>query len=99
MHFSFLLNTHEFIENPMKFVSLQPSVMFAKGKISFAPMIHGCKAVKKQENKLTFKNHDLYNKMAEKSKFHFSFFEVNPQNHKFILEYLSSSPKSVMAQP
>ena len=34
-----------YLENSMKFNSSQPSVMVAKGKISFATMTHGCKAV------------------------------------------------------
>ena len=29
----------------MKFTSLEPSVMIAKGKTSFATMTHGCQAV------------------------------------------------------
>ena len=31
-------------ENPMKLDSLQPSVLVAKGKISFATLTHGCKS-------------------------------------------------------
>ena len=33
------------LKNSMKFTLLQPAVMVAKGKISFATMTHGCQAV------------------------------------------------------
>ena len=39
-------------ENPVKLASLQPSVTVAKGKISFATMIHGC------EGYFSLCNHD-----------------------------------------
>ena len=41
----FLQKVWILLKNSMKFNFLQPSVMVEKGKISFATMTHGCKAV------------------------------------------------------
>ena len=77
------------LENTMKFISSQPSIVVAKGKISFATMTHGCEAVKKHGNRMNSENQDLSMNLSRKSYFHFSFFKVNPKNAKFNLEYIN----------
>ena len=73
-------------ENPMKLASSKPSVMVAKGKISFATILGFSQYI--YENGLNYEDMNFPMILAKKSQFHFSFFKVDSQNPKFSLEYL-----------
>ena len=78
------------LKDSMKVTFLPQSVMVAKGKISFATMTHGCKAVIIDNFWSLLKiriNQWIWQKTG---KFHFSFFKVDSQNQKFNLEYLTT---------
>ena len=79
----------------MKLTFFQPTVMIAKGKLSFATMTHGCKVVIIDKFGWILKiriNQWLWQK---KGQCHFSFFKVDSHNLKFNLECLISCVSSM----
>ena len=75
-------------ENPMKSACLQPLVMVAKGKVSFATMTDACKEATFMDfylwkNILTSEDKNLPMNLATKKTIFFSFFKENSQNRKF----------------
>ena len=84
----------------MKLTFLQPSVMVAKGKISFATITHGCKTVIIDKIRSLLKIRINQWIWQTKGQFHFSFFKVDSQNWKFYLEYLVwDSVLRILAHP
>ena len=75
---------------------LQPSVMVAKGNISFAFMTHGCSLL---INFGPYRKFGLINEFDKKGQFHVSFFKVDSLNQKSDLEYLLGSFYVLVSKP
>ena len=83
-------------ENPMKLASLQPSGMVAKGKISFATMTHGCKAVIIDKKKATFENLHHSMNLAKEGQISSLILLSRFQSQTFDLTYLTCTCVSAL---